>query len=152
MGWRAWPVPPNHGDTDPSRGLVLIALKLALACAGVAAFLGGCVGALMIAAARRGAASGVLAAGPAAGGFVLGAHAAAVAALWDAPTIGACLAAALGAGWVGAAAAALTNALLVRPFRPRRAGAALAMAVLGAAHLFPLWVYVAIMRMHAMNL
>ena len=80
------------------------------------------------------------------GAYLLGSHGVTAAALWQAPKIGSCMAAALGAGWLGAAAAGLI-ALMAAPERPgRRAAAAAFRAAVGFALLAPLWGYVQLMR------
>jgi hypothetical protein len=85
------------------------------------------------------------------GAFLLAAHALTAASLLQAPKIGACLAAALGAGWMGAAAAGAV-VLTLRPDRiGRRAAAAALRAAMGFALLSPLWAYVQLIRLHAMG-
>lgn len=80
------------------------------------------------------------------GAYLLASHAVTAAALWQAPKIGSCLAAGLGAGWLGAAAAGLI-ALMAAPERPgKRAAAAGFRALVGLALLAPLWGYVQLMR------
>jgi hypothetical protein len=134
------------------------ALEVALLAGGIAAFAGAMTGAMILGGQIRLSSPDASQEPPlpldtrlAMGAFLLASHAIAAASLWQVPTIGACLAAGLGTGWIGAAAAALVG-LMTRPqpFKRRLAGAAFRAAV-GLALVAPLWGYVTIMRMHAMG-
>lgn len=85
------------------------------------------------------------------GAFLLSSHAIAGAALWQLPTVGSCIAAGLGAGWMGAAAAGLVGMLS----QPERIGVRMAhialRAAVGVGLLAPLWAYIRIMQFQAMG-
>ncbi len=85
------------------------------------------------------------------GAFLLSSHAIAAAALWQLPTVGSCIAAGLGAGWMGTAAAGLVGMLS----SPDRIGARLAhiasRTAVGVALLAPLWAYMKLMQLQAMG-
>lgn len=85
------------------------------------------------------------------GAFLLSSHAIAAAALWQLPTVGSCIAAGLGAGWMGAAAAGLVG-MLSQPERivVRMAHIAVRAAV-GVGLLAPLWAYIRLMQFQAMG-
>jgi hypothetical protein len=84
------------------------------------------------------------------GGFLLASHAITAAALWQAPTVGSCMAASLGAGWIAAAAAGLVALMLKTDQAPRRAVAIAIRAAIGFALFAPLWAYIQLMRMPIM--
>jgi hypothetical protein len=85
------------------------------------------------------------------GAFLLSAHAIAAAAIWQLPQIGACIAAGLGAGWMGASAAGLVG-LLSQPQRIwMRAAHIVVRLCIGAALLAPLWAYTRLMQLQAMG-
>jgi hypothetical protein len=134
------------------------ALEAALLAGGVAAFAGAMVGAMILGGQLRLSSPDTPSEPPlpldarlAIGAFLLASHAIAAASLWQVPTIGACLAAGLGTGWIGAAAAGLIGLMSrPQPFRRRLAGVAFRAAT-GFALIAPLWGYVTIMRVHAMG-
>ena len=136
----------------------LAGLHAALIAGGLASFAGALTGALIVSGHRR--VWRIADGGDAAeelrfsvGAFLLGAHAVSAAALWQIPTIGACIAAGLGFGWVGAAVGVLIG-LMRRPSQPgpqARAARAAFQAAIGFALLAPLWAYVEIMRLHAIG-
>ena len=82
------------------------------------------------------------------GGFLLAAHAITAAALWQAPTLGSCFAAGLGAGWIGAAAAGLVGLMGRTDRLNHRVASVVFGAMVGFALMAPLWAYVQVMRMH----
>jgi len=85
------------------------------------------------------------------GAFLLSSHAIAAAALWQLPQVGSCIAAGLGAGWMGTAAAGLVG-MLSSPDRLGQRFAHIATRVLvGIALLAPLWAYMRLMQMQAMG-
>ncbi|MBX7249053.1 MAG: hypothetical protein K1X35_08440 [Caulobacteraceae bacterium] len=85
------------------------------------------------------------------GAFLLSSHAIAVAAIWQLPQVGACIAAGLGAGWMGAAAAGAIG-LLSQPERVwLRVTHIVVRLCIGAALLAPLWTYMRLMQMQAMG-
>ncbi len=85
------------------------------------------------------------------GAFLLASHAVVAAALWQAPTVGACMGASLGAGWIAAAAAGLV-ALMFNPDQAPRRGLAIAFrAAMGFALFAPLWAYIQVMKMPVMG-
>jgi hypothetical protein len=85
------------------------------------------------------------------GAFLLAAHVLTAAALLQAPKIGACLAASLGAGWMGAAAAGAV-ALSVQQTRMGRRAATVALrTALGFALLSPLWAYLQLIHAAALR-
>jgi hypothetical protein len=85
------------------------------------------------------------------GAFLLSSHAIAAAALWQLPTVGSCIAAGLGAGWMGAAAAGLVGMLT----QPERIGVRMAhialRAVIAVGLLAPLWAYIRVMQFQALD-
>lgn len=86
------------------------------------------------------------------GAFLLSSHAIAAAALWQLPTVGSCIAAGLGAGWMGAAAAGLIG-MLSQPGGGlgMRAAQVLFRAAIGVALLAPLWAYMKILQLQALG-
>lgn len=86
------------------------------------------------------------------GAFLLSSHAITAAALWQLPTVGSCIAAGLGAGWMGAAAAGLIG-MLSQPTGNlgMRAVHVVVRAAIGVALLSPLWAYVKIMQFQALG-
>ncbi|MBC6982587.1 hypothetical protein [Caulobacter sp. 17J80-11] len=123
-------------------------LEIALVLGGLAAFAGAAVGMLAL----GGWDAADLGFSPPSGqrltigAYLLASHAVTAATLWQAPKIGSCLAASLGAGWLGAAAAGLI-ALAAAPANPaKRARAAAFRAAMGLALLAPLWAYVQLIR------
>jgi hypothetical protein len=85
------------------------------------------------------------------GAFLLSSHAIAAAALWKLPSVGACIAAGLGAGWMGAAAAGMVG-MLSRPEHIASKMAHIATrAAVGVALLAPLWAYMRLMQLQAMG-
>jgi hypothetical protein len=85
------------------------------------------------------------------GAFLLASHAVAAAALWQVPTVGACMAASLGAGWIAASTASFLTMLTRNDHLVRRSVTVAARAALGVALLSPLWAYVQVMRLHIMG-
>jgi len=86
------------------------------------------------------------------GAFLLAAHAIAAAAIWQLPTIGACIAAGLGAGWMGAAAAGVVGLFSQPgPGAGMRVVHVLVRAAIGAAMLAPLWAYMKLMQIQALG-
>ncbi len=85
------------------------------------------------------------------GAFLLASHAIAAAAVWQVPTVGACIAAGLGAGWMGGAAAGLVGMMTQADRIGLRMLHIAARAGVGLALLAPLWAYVRIMNAHAMG-
>lgn len=85
------------------------------------------------------------------GAFLLASHAMAAGAIWQVPTVGSCICAGLGAGWLGAAAAGAV-AMLTRPgpVGPRAVSIA-ARVLVGLSMLAPLWAYVKIIRAQALT-
>lgn len=86
------------------------------------------------------------------GAYLLAAHAVAAAGLWQVPTIGACLAASLGAGWIGAGAAGLVGLMSRHDHLRRRVLTVVFRLALGFGLFAPLWAYVRLMQMHALSL
>jgi len=86
----------------------------------------------------------------AAGAFLLSSHAIAAAAIWQLPTVGSCVAAGLGAGWMGMAAAGLVGMLTRGDRILVRLAHTGGRAAIGVALLAPLWAYVKIMQAHAL--
>lgn len=86
------------------------------------------------------------------GAFLLSSHAIAAAALWQLPTVGSCIAAGLGAGWLGAAAAGLIG-MLSQPGGSlgMRAVHVFMRAGIGVALLAPLWAYMKILQLQALG-
>lgn len=76
------------------------------------------------------------------GAFLLSSHAIAAAGLWQLPTVGSCLAAGLGAGWMGAAAAGLVGMLTQTDRIGLRMAHIVLRACVGVTLLAPLWAYV----------
>jgi len=131
------------------------ALQMTLIAGGLGAFAGGMAGVLTLSGTDLTGAGGEPA--PldrrlALGAYLLASHAVAAGALWQVPTVGSCIAAGLGAGWLGAAAAGLI-ALLNKPGRTtwRLAQIAGRLAI-GLTMLAPLWAYVKIMQAQALTL
>ena len=133
------------------------ALQMAIFGGGVAAFAGAMVGVMILAGTLRIGAPTPDGSKPemdgrlTVGAFLLASHAIAAASLWQFPTIGACIAAGLGAGWIGMAAGGLV-ALMGQPDRVKaRVGGVALRAAVGFGLIAPLWAYAQIMRVHAMN-
>jgi hypothetical protein len=132
----------------------MTSLEISILAGGVAAFAGALTGVMALSGAMTPDLSGGQ--GKASldgrltlGSYLLASHAITAAALWQAPTIGSCLAASLGAGWLGAAAASLI-AMMSQPDRPvRRIAHTAFRAAVGFALVSPLWSYVEIMKRHA---
>jgi hypothetical protein len=131
-------------------------LDAALLAGGAAAFAGALVGVLALSgklsleAKTPGAPHPTMESRLSLGSFLLASHALAAATLWQAPTVGACMAAALGAGWIASAAAGLV-VLMSKTDRVSRRSLAIALrAAVGFALLSPLWAYVQVMRLHAL--
>lgn len=128
-------------------------LEWSLVAGGLGAFAGGMAGMLTIggsdlASLEPGAPPAPLERRLAAGAFLLSSHAIAAAGLWQLPTVGSCLAASLGAGWMGAAAAGLV-AMLTRTDRIGLRMAHIALrACVGITLLAPLWAYVKLLSVH----
>lgn len=83
------------------------------------------------------------------GAFLLAGHALTAAALWQAPTIGACMAASLAAGWLGAAAAGLIGLMSASERALQRMLVVAFRALVGFALAAPLWSYLEIIKRHA---
>lgn len=83
------------------------------------------------------------------GTFLMAAHVAAAAALLVAPKVGSCVAAGLGAGWIGAAAGGFVLLAAAERNLAARLGAALFQAAMGAAMWAPLWTFLRVLRAHA---
>jgi hypothetical protein len=86
-------------------------------------------------------------------GARLASHAAVFAVLSTAPAVGACMAAALGSAWLGAAAGRSISLLAARERRPADLLRTTGAAVLGVVLWAPLWLYLqtlrAMVRAHA---
>jgi hypothetical protein len=124
-------------------------LEYALIAGGAAAFAGAAAGVIAFSADVLGAGALPRQARMTLGSWILASHAITAAALWQSPKIGACMAAALGAGWIGASVASLAGMAASERGFAKAAGAAALRAGLGAALLAPLWAYVQIIRLHA---
>lgn len=83
------------------------------------------------------------------GTFLLTAHVVAAATLWVVPQVGSCVAAALGSGWIGAAAGSFVLLASAERDLLRRLLAGLLQGALGVALWSPLWTFLKIMRAHA---
>lgn len=127
-------------------------LEWSLIAGGLGAFAGAMAGVLSI----GGSSFGSLDAEPVAldrrltiGAFLLSSHAIAAASLWQLPQVGACIAAGLGAGWMGAAAAGLVGMLTQTDRIGMRMAQISLRAAIGLSLLAPLWAYVKILNMGA---
>lgn len=128
------------------------ALQSALLAGGIAAFVGAMTGALFLAGADPFRLGGGEAASRATrlqvGTFLLSAHVTAAATLWVAPKIGACVAAGLGAGWLGAAAAGVLLLAEAERGLARRALTVLFQAAMGVCLWSPLWAWLRVLKHH----
>lgn len=127
-------------------------LEWSLVAGGMGAFAGAMFGVLTIGGADLFSVTGERGAAPldrrlAIGAFLLSSHAIAAAGLWQLPTVGSCLAAALGAGWMGAAAAGLVAMMSQTDQIGLRMAHVVLRACVGLTLLAPLWAYVKLMRM-----
>lgn len=130
------------------------ALKTALLAGALAAVAGAFAGALLL------AGSDLLRLGPKGerlsqttrvqvGTFLMTAHVVATATLWVVPQVGSCVAAALGSGWIGAAAGSFLLLAGAERDLLRRLLAGVVQAALGVALWSPLWAFLKVMRAHA---
>lgn len=131
------------------------ALKTALLAAVCASTAGAFAGALLLAGADLfRTASADERPGPAvrvqAGAFLLAAHVTAAATLLVVPKVGACVAAALGSGWIGAAAGSLVLLAGAERGLLRRLLAATFQAAVGVSLWSPLWMFLKVLRAHAL--
>ena len=69
------------------------------------------------------------------------------AALWRLPSVGSCIAAGLGAGWMGAAAAGVIGLVTMPDRIAHRLGHIVARFFVGVCLLAPLWAYIKLMQM-----
>lgn len=84
------------------------------------------------------------------GTFLLAAHVVAAATLWVVPQVGSCVAAALGSGWIGAAAGNLVLLAAAERGLLARLIAGLVQAGMGLALWAPLWAFIRVMKAHSM--
>jgi hypothetical protein len=132
-------------------------LEAALLAGGLAAFAGGVTGVLALAGAVGLEPRAPDAAFPSReyrlslGAFLLASHAVVAVGLWRMPTVGACMAASLGAGWMAAAAAAFVAMLASQDRLTRRAFAIACRAAIGFALMSPLWAYLQLIRLHVLS-
>ncbi|HYE43035.1 MAG TPA: hypothetical protein VEA15_06530 [Caulobacteraceae bacterium] len=122
-------------------------LEWSLVAGGLGAFAGAMAGVLVISGStvgdlEPGAAPAPLDRRLSIGAFLLSSHAIAAAGLWQLPTVGSCLAAGLGAGWMGAAAAGLVGMLTQTDKIGLRMSHIVLRACVGVTLLAPLWAYV----------
>ncbi|CAN5244883.1 DUF4345 family protein [soil metagenome] len=79
-------------------------------------------------------------------GARLASHAATLAVLTVFPSVGACMAAGLACGWLGAAAGRAVSILVERKRRPADLLRVLGAAAMGVALWMPLWLYLSLMQ------
>ncbi len=96
-------------------------------------------------------ADGSMAAVRALAGARLASHAATLAVLTVFPSVGACMAAGLACGWLGAAAGRALSILVERKRRPADLLRVLGAAVMGVALWMPLWLYLSLMHSAAVG-
>lgn len=134
----------------------MVGLHASLLAGGVGAFAGAMAGVLtligveLLGPGAPGAPAAPLDRRLAVGAYLLSSHVIAAAAIWQMPTVGSCIAAGLGAGWMGAAAAGMVGMMSQADRIGARMAHIMIRAAIGIALLAPLWAYVRIMQAHAM--